>query len=278
MRRSRRLLAGSLPPLPSRRRPRRWRRVVERRREPLGGEHLPALGKRSDQALRSTSCSTTRTSRAIARASPPTWSRCRTCSTSSTANGTLFTNDHTILISHTAGGILSIADGPLPRPDRADGLEHATATSRTTAARRSRRRSSTGRQPVDGADDSTPNMITDTGKTTPAPWVPFTRAGCDVGGVGTANIELENNVDRARRRHRQRLRAQLAGGDRSRPRSAPPTSSASRSTAPRPRRASARTTPTRRTTRSRTSPAGTRDTRRSSGRSTSTRRSPATRA
>ena len=35
-------------------------------------------------------------------------------------------------------------------------------------------------------------MITDTGKTTPAPWVPFTRAGCDVGGVGTANIELEN--------------------------------------------------------------------------------------
>ena len=36
-------------------------------------------------------------------------------------------------------------------------------------------------------------MITDGGKTTPAPWVPFTRAGCDVGGVGTANIELENN-------------------------------------------------------------------------------------
>src|SRR6185312_14156764 len=47
--------------------------------------------------------------------------------------------------------------------------------------------------PVDGADDSRPNMITDGGKTTPAPWVPFTRAGCDVGGVGTANIELENN-------------------------------------------------------------------------------------
>ena len=29
-------------------------------------------------------------------------------------------------------------------------------------------------------------------QTTPAPWVPFTRAGCDVGGVATANIELEN--------------------------------------------------------------------------------------
>jgi len=35
-------------------------------------------------------------------------------------------------------------------------------------------------------------MITPAGKNTPAPWVPFTRAGCDVGGVGTANIELEN--------------------------------------------------------------------------------------
>jgi hypothetical protein len=32
-----------------------------------------------------------------------------------------------------------------------------------------------------------PNTIT------PAPWVPYTRAGCDVGGVSTANIELENN-------------------------------------------------------------------------------------
>ena len=34
-----------------------------------------------------------------------------------TSNGTLFTNDHTILISHTAGGILSIAHGPLPGPN-----------------------------------------------------------------------------------------------------------------------------------------------------------------
>jgi hypothetical protein len=41
-------------------------------------------------------------------------------------------------------------------------------------------------------NDTLPNMITDGQKTTPAPWVPFTRAGCDVGGVGTANIELEN--------------------------------------------------------------------------------------
>ncbi len=108
------------------------------------------------------------------------------------ANGTLFTNDHTILISHTGGGILSMLTGLYP--DRTgqtvsntygyfknDGSPGFTSTFKYWTS------------PVDGADDSTPNMITDTGKTTPAPWVPFTRAGCDVGGVGTANIELENN-------------------------------------------------------------------------------------
>src|SRR6185437_14790409 len=40
--------------------------------------------------------------------------------------------------------------------------------------------------------DPLTNMVTDGQKNTPAPWVPFTRAGCNVGGVGTANIELEN--------------------------------------------------------------------------------------
>ena len=30
--------------------------------------------------------------------------------------------------------------------------------------------------------------------TTPAPWVPWTRAGCDVGAVATANNELENTA------------------------------------------------------------------------------------
>jgi hypothetical protein len=40
--------------------------------------------------------------------------------------------------------------------------------------------------------DTTFNMLTAGGKNAPAPWVPFTRAGCNVGGVSTANIELEN--------------------------------------------------------------------------------------
>jgi hypothetical protein len=110
-----------------------------------------------------------------------------------TQNGTLFTNDHTILISHTAGGILSSLTGLYPDrngqtvsnsygyyPTGGNGTPAFTSSFKYWTA------------PVDPALDPLPNMITDGQKTTPAPWVPFAKAGCDVGGVGTANIELEN--------------------------------------------------------------------------------------
>ena len=106
-------------------------------------------------------------------------------------NGTLFTNDHTILISHTAGGILSSLTGLYP--DR-QGQTVSNSYDFYPASKIPTFTSSFKywTAPVDPANDPQSNMITDTGKTTPAPWVPFTRAGCDVGGVGTANIELEN--------------------------------------------------------------------------------------
>src|SRR2546422_347209 len=48
--------------------------------------------------------------------------------------------------------------------------------------------------PVSASNTPTvPNMITPTGANAPAPWVPFTRSGCDWGGVATANTVLENN-------------------------------------------------------------------------------------
>src|SRR5579872_186438 len=40
--------------------------------------------------------------------------------------------------------------------------------------------------------DGNVQMINEKGKIAPAPWVPFTRAGCDVGGFSTANIEFES--------------------------------------------------------------------------------------
>jgi len=106
-------------------------------------------------------------------------------------NGTLLTNDHTILISHTAGGIVASLTGLYPDRNgqtvsnsydyfRADGTPTFTSSFKYWT------------DTVDGTDDSLPNMVGDGGQTTPAPWLTYTRAGCNVGGVSAANIELEN--------------------------------------------------------------------------------------
>ena len=39
-----------------------------------------------------------------------------------------------------------------------------------------------------------PEMVDARGKVHPAPWVPFTRAGCDVGAFSIADIEFENTT------------------------------------------------------------------------------------
>ncbi len=107
-------------------------------------------------------------------------------------NGTLLTNDHTVLISHTAGGILSSLTGVYP--DR-----HGQIVSNSNV-----RISSTGgfsfpssfgywTDTLSASNTPTvPNMVSPDGTTAPAPWVPFTRAGCDVGEIATANTVLEN--------------------------------------------------------------------------------------
>jgi hypothetical protein len=115
-----------------------------------------------------------------------------------TGNGTLLTNDHTILISHTAGGIVSTETGLYPDnnginvsnsydyfdpkdPFASDqGINFSSAFKYWT-------------DPT-SADDTNPTLVTATGANTPAPWVPFTRAGCDFAGVGSADMELENTT------------------------------------------------------------------------------------
>src|ERR1700722_3898523 len=113
-------------------------------------------------------------------------------------NGALLTNSHTPLISHTSVDILPSLPGvygdrhgapignsfgyfPLPGtstfPDNFD----STFTYWT--------------DPVSTAipsADPLPIMLSAEGKNAPAPWVAYTRAGCNFGAVSIANMEFEN--------------------------------------------------------------------------------------
>ena len=112
------------------------------------------------------------------------------------SNGTLLTNDHTVLISHTANGILTNLTGMYS--DR-----HGQAVSnsfRYFKADGTTSSSSSFKYWTDLTDDvnavptdPTPIMVNgDSGspKNTPAPWVPYTRAGCDWGATALANVVL----------------------------------------------------------------------------------------
>jgi hypothetical protein len=114
------------------------------------------------------------------------------------SNGTLETNDHTVLISHTANGILTNLTGMYS--DR-----HGQAVSnsyRYFRADGSTASSSSFKYWTDLTDDTSTvptdpnfNMVngdSGTPKNAPAPWVPYTRAGCDWGATALANVVLEN--------------------------------------------------------------------------------------
>jgi hypothetical protein len=112
-------------------------------------------------------------------------------------NGSLLTNDHTALISHTATGILSSLTGVYP--DRmgipvSNSFRYFTPSGGTRTGVSFAYWTSPLFDPAPGQTDFTHEMINENGKIAPAPWVPYTRAGCDVGSVGTANTILENTA------------------------------------------------------------------------------------
>jgi hypothetical protein len=112
------------------------------------------------------------------------------------SNGTLITNEHTPLIAHTSDDIITMLTGVYPShhgvANAANSYQYYKATGTTGFQ-------SAFTYWTDTIPDGTYNLIsgpTDSGHpngvNAPAPWVPFTRAGCDVGAAGAADMELEN--------------------------------------------------------------------------------------
>jgi hypothetical protein len=106
-------------------------------------------------------------------------------------NGTLSGNHHTPLISHTAHDIVTALTGVygdrsgIPVANsygffKPDGSVSFTSSFLYWTAL---------------GGDGKPEMIDEQGKTAPAPWVAYTRAGCDVGAFSVANIEFEKVPD-----------------------------------------------------------------------------------
>ncbi|MGH3201044.1 MAG: hypothetical protein ACRDP5_03165 [Streptosporangiaceae bacterium] len=118
-----------------------------------------------------------------------------------TGNGTLISHEHTPLIAHTADDIVTSETGlyggdqgvpianeynyytPSGSTDTAGSFAYWTDPvvdyNTTTSA------------PV---GDSDYTLVSAQGKNAPAPWVPYTRAGCDFGSVAAADTELENTL------------------------------------------------------------------------------------
>lgn len=104
--------------------------------------------------------------------------------------GTLLTNHHTPLISHTAVDILTSLTGvygeKMGIPIGNTILYFSGGSSKFT--------SSFAYWTDNLGTTSVPQMVDQRGKIHPAPWVPFARAGCDVGAFSVANIEFENTT------------------------------------------------------------------------------------
>jgi hypothetical protein len=114
-----------------------------------------------------------------------------------TQNGTLLSNNHTPLIGHTANDLVTNFTGLYG--DR-QGMGVANDYYAFTPSGGVTPEQGVFSYWTGGGADSYPQMDysstvppTNSGTTTaPAPWVPYTRAGCDVGAVSSVNLEMEN--------------------------------------------------------------------------------------
>jgi hypothetical protein len=133
-------------------------------------------------------------------------------------NGTFLANNHTPLIAHTADDLLTTFTGlygdrqgmPVSNGYQAYNTDGPNGTFNSTDPAGSFAYwtdpvNDTASKPSPG-HDTNPNLVYSPvppstaahtvapTTSTPAPWVPYTRAGCDVGDVATVNQELENTT------------------------------------------------------------------------------------
>jgi hypothetical protein len=113
-------------------------------------------------------------------------------------NGVLLSNHHTPLISHTSDDIITILTGVYPDRHGVANAANSYLEYKADGTFNSRSQSAFTYW-TDTTLDNTYNLISGAvdathphGVNAPAPWVPFTRAGCDVGAVGAADMEIEN--------------------------------------------------------------------------------------
>jgi hypothetical protein len=125
-------------------------------------------------------------------------------------NGSLLSNNHTPLIAHTANDSLTTYTGlygdrqgmPVSNSyqaynadgttDPAGSFAYWTDPVFNTASSPNPGHDANPSMVYAPAPPATANPAPPPTTEAPAPWVPFTRAGCDVGEVGTANTVLEN--------------------------------------------------------------------------------------
>jgi len=125
-------------------------------------------------------------------------------------NGTLLSNNHTPLIAHTADDLLTTFTGlygdragmpvsngyqtynPDGTTDPASSFAYWTDPVYDTAATPTAGHDTNPSLVYSATPPATTSPAPKPDSITPAPWVPFTRAGCNVGDVSTVDQELEN--------------------------------------------------------------------------------------
>lgn len=106
-----------------------------------------------------------------------------------TKNGVVSGNHYTILISHTAGGLITGMTGLYP--DRTGMPVTNSYRVWDSSGHPSSSHPAFVYWTAKDTTDGLPVLLTDGGKNAPAPWVAYTRAGCDFGGFSIANTVVE---------------------------------------------------------------------------------------